>query len=398
MTLLPALSPTLRPLLLLPLLALAACSSGHPDAPAVPQVSVLTVSAQPLALQQTLPGRAVPFMVSDVRPQVGGLVRTRLFTEGARVAAGQRLYQIDPSTYQAAYDTANGQLVQAEAAVLSARPKAERTRALVAVDAASRQDADDATAALKQAQANVVAARAALRSARISLQYTWVTAPIAGIISTSSVTPGALVAAGQDAPLATIQQLDPVYLDVTQSSTQMLALRRQLAAGQVKAIDGKAAVTVLLEDGSTYAHAGTLEFVGSAVDAGTGNVTLRAVIPNPDGLLLPGMYLKAVLPMATDAGAILVPQKAVLRNERGEPLLRLLDAANQVRERRVSTGQVVGNQWQITAGLAPGERVIVANGSAVALGQKVTAVAARPAELAAMPAIDPSGNTDEKNL
>lgn len=398
MTLLPALSPTLRPLLLLPLLALAACSSGHPDAPAVPQVSVLTVSAQPLALQQTLPGRAVPFMVSDVRPQVGGLVRTRLFTEGAHVAAGQRLYQIDPSTYQAAYDTANGQLVQAEAAVLSARPKAERTRALVAVDAASRQDADDATAALKQAQANVVAARAALRSTRISLQYTWVTAPIAGIISTSSVTPGALVAAGQDAPLATIQQLDPAYLDVTQSSTQMLALRRQLAAGQVKAIDGKAAVTVLLEDGSTYAHAGTLEFVGSAVDAGTGNVTLRAVIPNPDGLLLPGMYLKAVLPMATDAGAILVPQKAVLRNERGEPLLRLLDAANQVRERRVSTGQVVGNQWQITAGLAPGERVIVANGSAVALGQKVTAVAARPAELAAMPAIDPSGNTDEKNL
>lgn len=398
MTPLPALSPTLRPLLLLPLLVLAACSSGHPDAPAVPQVSVLTVSAQPLALQQTLPGRAVPFMVSDVRPQVGGLVRTRLFTEGAHVAAGQRLYQIDPSTYQAAYDTANGQLVQAEAAVLSARPKAERTRALVAVDAASRQDADDATAALKQAQANVVAARAALRSARISLQYTWVTAPIAGIISTSSVTPGALVAAGQDAPLATIQQLDPVYLDVTQSSTQMLALRRQLAAGQVKAIDGKAAVTVLLEDGSTYAHAGTLEFVGSAVDAGTGNVTLRAVIPNPDGLLLPGMYLKAVLPMATDAGAILVPQKAVLRNERGEPLLRLLDAANQVRERRVSTGQVVGNQWQITAGLAPGERVIVANGSAVALGQKVTAVAARPAELAAMPAIDPSGNTDEKNL
>lgn len=397
MTPLPALSPTLRPLLLLPLLALVACSSGHPDAPAVPQVSVLTVSAQPLALQQTLPGRAVPFMVSDVRPQVGGLVRTRLFTEGAHVAAGQRLYQIDPSTYQAAYDTANGQLVQAEAAVLSARPKAERTRALVAVDAASRQDADDATAALKQAQANVVAARAALRSARISLQYTWVTAPIAGIISTSSVTPGALVAAGQDAPLATIQQLDPVYLDVTQSSTQMLALRRQLAAGQVKAIDGKAAVTVLLEDGSTYAHAGTLEFVGSAVDAGTGNVTLRAVIPNPDGLLLPGMYLKAVLPMATDAGAILVPQKAVLRNERGEPLLRLLDASSQVRERRVSTGQVVGNQWQITAGLAPGERVIVANGSAVALGQKVTAVAARPAELAAMPAIDPSGNTDEKN-
>ena len=192
------------------------------------------------------------------------------------------------------------------------------------------------------------------------------TAPIAGRIGTSSVTAGALVTAGQDAALATIQRLDPVYLDVTQSSTQMLALRRQLDAGLVKAIDGKAQVKVLLEDGSTYAHEGTLEFVGSAVDPGTGNVVLRAVIPNPEGLLLPGMYLKAVLPMATDARALLVPQKAVLRNERGEPLLRLLDAKDRVVERRVSTGQVVGNQWQITQGLKAGERVIVSNGSAVA--------------------------------
>ncbi|WMJ70904.1 efflux RND transporter periplasmic adaptor subunit [Stenotrophomonas sp. 24(2023)] len=389
-------TPTFRPLLLPLLLALAACSSGHPEAAATPQVSVLAVTAQPLALQRTLPGRAVPFMVSDVRPQVGGLVRERLFTEGAHVKAGQLLYQIDPSPYQAAYDTANGQLAQAEAAVLSARPKAERTRALVDVDAASKQDADDAGSALKQAQANVVAARAALQAARINLQYTRVTAPIDGIISTSSVTPGALVAAGQDAPLATIQRLDPVYLDVTQSSTQMLALRKQLDAGQVKAIDGKAQVQVLLEDGSSYAHEGTLEFVGSAVDPGTGNVTLRAIIPNPDGLLLPGMYLKAVLPMATDASAILVPQKAVVRNERGEPMVRLLDAGNHVQERRVATGQVVGNQWQITEGLKPGERVIVANGSAVTLGQKVNAVAAKAAELAALPAIDPNGNTDEK--
>jgi len=273
----------------------------------------------------------------------------------------------------------------------------DESLALLGMDAASKQDADDATSALKQAQANVIAARAALQAARINLDYTRVTAPIDGRIGTSSVTAGALVAAGQDAALATIQRLDPVYLDVTQSSTQMLALRKQLDAGLVKAIDGKAQVKVLLEDGSSYAHEGTLEFVGSAVDPGTGNVVLRAVIPNPEGLLLPGMYLKAVLPMATDARALLVPQKAVLRNERGEPLLRLLDARDHVVERRVSTGQVVGNQWQITQGLKAGERVIVSNGSAVSLGQQVKPVAATTAQLAAMPAVDPNGNTDEKS-
>ncbi|HHA2395328.1 TPA: multidrug efflux RND transporter periplasmic adaptor subunit SmeA, partial [Stenotrophomonas maltophilia] len=385
------------PLLLPLLLALAACSADRTDAPAMPEVGVIIARAQPLALQQTLPGRAVPFEISEVRPQIGGLIRQRLFTEGQQVKAGQLLYQVDPAPYQAAFDTARGQLAQAEATVLSAQPKAERTRALVSMDAASKQDADDATSALKQAQANVIAARAALQAARINLDYTRVTAPIDGRIGTSSVTAGALVAAGQDTALTTIQRLDPVYLDVTQSSTQMLALRKQLDAGLVKAIDGKAQVQVLLEDGSTYAHEGTLEFVGSAVDPGTGNVKLRAVIPNPDGLLLPGMYLKAVLPMATDARALLVPQKAVVRNERGEPLLRLLDAKDHVVERRVSTGQVVGNQWQITSGLKAGERVIVSNGSAVSLGQQVKAVAATTAQLAAMPAVDPNGNTDEKS-
>nr|AAD51344.1 SmeA [Stenotrophomonas maltophilia] len=397
MSLLRPLSRSPRPLLLPLLLALAACSADRTDAPAMPEVGVIIASAQPLALQQTLPGRAVPFEISEVRPQIGGLIRQRLFTEGQQVKAGQLLYQVDPAPYQAAFDTARGQLAQAEATVLSAQPKAERTRALVSMDAASKQDADDATSALKQAQANVIAARAALQAARINLDYTRVTAPIDGRIGTSSVTAGALVAAGQDTALTTIQRLDPVYLDVTQSSTQMLALRKRLDAGLVKAIDGKAQVKVLLEDGSTYAHEGTLEFVGSAVDPGTGNVKLRAVIPNPDGLLLPGMYLKAVLPMATDARALLVPQKAVVRNERGEPLLRLLDAKDHVVERRVSTGQVVGNQWQITSGLKAGERVIVSNGSAVSLGQQVKAVAPTTAQLAAMPAVDPNGNTDEKS-
>ncbi len=236
------LSRSPRPLLLPLLLALAACSAGRTDAPAMPEVGVIIASAQPLALQQTLPGRAVPFEISEVRPQVGGLIRQRLFTEGQQVKAGQLLYQVDPAPYQAAFDTARGQLAQAEATVLSAQPKAERTRALVSMDAASKQDADDATSALKQAQANVIAARAALQAARINLDYTRVTAPIDGRIGTSSVTAGALVAAGQDTALTTIQRLDPVYLDVTQSSTQMLALRKQLDAGLVKDIDGKAQV------------------------------------------------------------------------------------------------------------------------------------------------------------
>ncbi|MFB3129446.1 MAG: multidrug efflux RND transporter periplasmic adaptor subunit SmeA, partial [Lysobacteraceae bacterium] len=203
MSLLRPLSRSPRPLLLPLLLALAACSAGRTDAPAMPEVGVIIASAQPLALQQTLPGRAVPFEISEVRPQVGGLIRQRLFTEGQQVKAGQLLYQVDPAPYQAAFDTARGQLAQAEATVLSAQPKAERPRALVSMDAASKQDADDATSALKQAQANVIAARAALQAARINLDYTRVTAPIDGRIGTSSVTAGALVAAGQDTALTT---------------------------------------------------------------------------------------------------------------------------------------------------------------------------------------------------
>lgn len=375
---------------------MAACSADTPAPAPLPSVSVLDVRAQPLALEQTLPGRVVAWQVSDVRPQVGGLIRQRLFREGDEVKAGQALYQIDPAPYQAAYDTARGQLAQAEAALLSARPKAERTRNLLAVDAASRQDADDAVSAARQAEANVVAARAALQAARINLDYTRVSAPIAGRIGTSSYTPGALVAAGQDAALTTIQQLDTVYLDVSQSSTQMLALRKAIDGGRIKAVDGKAPVKVLLEDGSAYGHEGTLEFVGSAVDAGTGNVTLRAVVPNPERLLLPGMYLKAVLPMANDANAILVPQRAVERNERGEPLVKVVGADDKVQERPVTLGQVVGNQWLVSTGLKPGERVIVSNGSAVQLGQKVQPVAATPAQLRALPGVDPDGNTDER--
>ncbi|MEE7548213.1 efflux RND transporter periplasmic adaptor subunit, partial [Xanthomonas sp. Kuri4-1] len=351
------------------------------------EVGVQTVAAQRLAMDQSLPGRTVAYLTSDVRPQVGGIVRARLFTEGEEVKAGQALYQIEPATFQAAYDSARGDLAQAEAAVLSARPKAERYRTLVAMDAVSRQDGDDAQATLKQDEAAVVAARAALQTARINLDFTRVTAPISGRIGTSAYTPGALVTAGQDTALATIQQLDPIYIDVTQTSAQLLKLRKQIDSGALKAVDGKAVVKVTLEDGSVYAHTGTLEFVGTSVDTGTGNVTLRAVVPNPERLLLPGTYVSAVLPMAVDEAAILVPQTAVSRNTKGEATVLVVGDDGKVAQRVVQAGDAVKDQWVINGGLKAGEKLIVEGGSKVAVGDVVKAVPAKAA--AAAPAAKP---------
>ena len=376
----------LVPLALLVCGVLTACSSKQATPSREVTVSVQPVTVQRMAMEQTLPGRTVAFMTSDVRPQVGGIIQKRLFTEGEQVEAGQVLYQIDPASYQAAYDNARGTLAQAEAAVLSARPKAERYESLVKADAVSRQDGDDALAALRQAEAAVVAARAGLQSARINLDYTRITAPINGRISTSTYTPGALVTAGQTTALTTIQQLDPIYVDVSQTSAQLLALRRQLASGALQSVDGKAQVSVTLEDGSTYAHTGTLEFVGTAVDTGTGNVTLRAVLPNPDGLQLPGMYVRAVLPMAINDKAILVPQSAVTRNTKGEATVKLVGEGDKVVEQVVTLGDAVRNQWVVTAGLNAGQRLIVANGSKASTGQTVKVQAANAAAAAADPA------------
>lgn len=358
-------------------LALAACQSEQAPPPQQPEVVTVPVATQPLEVEQALAGRVVAAMVSDVRPQVGGILRTRSFSEGAQVEAGQLLYQIDPRPYQAAYDSAKGALAQAEAAVLSSRPKAQRYRNLVEADAASQQDADDAEATLRANEAAVMSARAALQTARINLDYTRVTAPIAGRIGTSTYTPGALVSAGQETALATIQQLDPVHVDVSQTSAQLLALRKQLDSGALKAVDGKAQVRLLLEDGSTYAHAGTLEVVGTAVETGTGNVTLRATVPNPEGLLLPGAYVRAVLPMAVDPDAILVPQTAVGRNTRGEAQVKLVDGDGKVIERVIQTSAARGNQWVVSGGLQAGEQLITEGGSKVGAGQVVTVVAAQ---------------------
>ncbi|MEB1529852.1 efflux RND transporter periplasmic adaptor subunit [Xanthomonas sp. WHRI 7945] len=354
--------------------ALAACSSKQPPQRPQAQVGVQTVSAQRLALDQTLSGRTVAYMSSEVRPQVGGILRKRLFTEGQDVKAGQVLYEIDPASYQAAYDTAKGDLAQAEAAVLSARPKAQRYQTLVALDAVSKQDGDDAVATLRSNEAAVVAAKASLQTARINLDYTRITAPIDGRIGTSSYTPGALVSAGQSDVLATINQLDPMYVDVTQSSAQLLQLRRQLDAGQLKAVDGKAEVKLQLEDGSTYARSGTLEVVDAAVDTATGTVKLRAVVPNPDRLLLPGMYVKAMLSMAVDEQAILVAQQAISRNSKGEAVAMVVGSDNKVAQRVLTTGDAIGDKWRVRDGLKVGDKVIVQGLQKVAVGDQVKAV------------------------
>lgn len=367
--------PTLRfpkATLLLAAGLLGACSKSAP--PSMPQASVgvQAVQAQRIAVDQTLPGRTVAYMSSDVRPQINGIIKQRLFTEGQDVKAGQPLYQIDPATYQAAYDSAKGELAQAEAAVISARPKVERYNALVKLDAVSKQDGDEAIATLRQNEAAVVAAKAALQTAKINLDYTRIVAPIDGRIATSAFTPGALVQASQDDALTTIQTLDPIYVDVTQTSAQMLALRKRLDSGEVKSVNGKAQVSVTLEDGSTYGHTGTLEFIGASVDTGTGNVKLRAVIPNPERILMPGMYVNAVLPMAIDENAILVPQSAVTRNTKGQATVKLVGSDNKVAERVVQTGDAIRDQWVVTGGLKNGERLIVDGASQVSVGQSVT--------------------------
>lgn len=364
----------LTPLLLTAALAagLAGCArSGGPPGQMDTTVEVQEITTRKMAVDQTLAGRTTAYMSAEVRPQVGGILRKRLFTEGQDVKAGQVLYQIDPATYQAAYDSAKADLAQAEAAVLSAKPKAQRYENLVKLDAVSQQDGDDATATLRQNQAAVLAAKAAMQSAKINLDFTRITAPIGGRIGTSTYTPGALVSAGQETALATIQQLDPMYIDMTQTSAQLLALRKQLDSGALTSVDGKAQVRVVLEDGSLFDQTGTLEFIGTSVDTGNGNVGLRAVVPNPKGVLMPGMYVRAVLPMAINAQAILIPQSAVSRNTKGEAMVKLVASGGKVEERVIQTGDALKDQWVVTSGLKAGEQLIVSGASKVSAGQTV---------------------------
>ena len=350
----------------LPLLAVVAAlltACGDPPGPpqtgakGTPQVGVMTVQSQSLPLVTELPGRIVPTLMAEVRPQVTGIVKSRSFTEGSLVKAGQLLYEIDPATYRAAVDNAQAALARAEANLVATRLRATRLKELAAMKAAGQQESDDAAATLLQAEADVAAAKASLQTQRISLDYTRVVAPISGRIGRSSVTQGALVTANQAAALATLQKLDPVYVDVTQNSAQLLSLGQALASGQIKA--GSAKVRLVLENGSTYPLEGRLQATEVTVDQATGAVTLRAEFPNPKGTLLPGMFVRAVVEEGVMPDALLVPQPAVSRDSTGKPVVHVVGADNKLERRAVQTGRAIGDQWLVTGGLKAGERVAV---------------------------------------
>lgn len=344
-------------------LALAGCGkkqqpAGPPQGP--PEVGVIEIQPQRVALTTELPGRTSPYLIAEVRPQVTGIIKKRVFTEGSDVKAGQVLYQIDPATYQAAYASAKAAEARAEANVLPAKLKEERFRELVKINAVSKQDYDSAYAALKQAEADVASAKAQVESARINLAYTRVTAPISGRIGRSSVTDGALVTANQAASLATIQQLSTMYVDVTQSSSDMLKLNRSLAQGLMKRDKvGEARVKLLLEDGTPYPVTGTLKFSDVTVDQSTGSITVRAVFPNPKQTLLPGMFVRAVLEEGVNEAAILVPQRGVTRNAAGQAIVMVVGAENKVEPRPVQVARTVGDNWLVSGGLKAGDKVIL---------------------------------------
>lgn len=346
------------------MLSLTGCQeSSAPQTQQTPQVGVVTLEAKPFALTSEVPGRTSAYRIAEVRPQVNGIIQKRLFTEGSEVKAGQQLYQIDPATYQAAFKSA-------QATQLSAKSLADRYKLLVADKAVSQQAYDEARAAALQAEA-------ALEQARIDLRYTKVMAPISGRIGRSAVTEGALVSNGQANAMATIQQLDPIYVDVTQSSKELLRLRRDLAEGRLqKASDSAAKVALKLEDGSRYAHEGTLEFSEVAVDESTGSVTLRAVFPNPDHLLLPGMFVHAELLSGVKENAILAPQQGVTRNQRGEPTAMVVNAENKVEQRVLKADRTAGNAWLVEDGLKDGDRLITEGLQFVQPGAEVKAVPA----------------------
>ncbi|WP_139709040.1 efflux RND transporter periplasmic adaptor subunit [Aeromonas allosaccharophila] len=324
-------------------------------------VNVVTLQSSPLMLTTELTGRSAPLRVAEVRPQVSGIILKRLFTEGSDVKAGDLLYQIDPAVYQAAVASAKANVAKAEANEQSARLKAQRYQELLKVKSISRQDYDDADASWKQAKAEIMASKAALRTAEINLGYTRITAPISGRIGKSAVTEGALVTAQQADSLTAIQQLDLMYVDVRQSTADLLRLKRLVAEGKLTQDEQKGAkVTFQLEDGSTYGEEGSLQFSDVTVDETSGMVTLRVIVPNPHQLLLPGMFMRATLQEGERAQGLLVPQTAVTRTPNGGATVMVVTADNKVELRNVQLSRVVGSNWVVESGLTSGERVIVA--------------------------------------
>lgn len=354
------------------------------------EVGVVTLVAQPVTLETELPGRTSPFETSDVRPQVGGILKSRLFVEGSDVKAGQVLYQIDPAPYKAAYDQAVAQLASAQATVLTDQNKAERYADLVKIKGVSQQDYDDAEAAYRAAAAAVQQQKAAVEAAKINLDYTRVTAPISGRIGASAYTQGALVTASQATALSTIQRLDPIYVDINQSAADLLKLRRDIAAGQVNHGGPQSAIVRLkLEDGSDYPLPGKLEFTDITVDQTTGSVTLRAVFPNPQGVLLPGMYVRAEVNEGVDNAGLLAPQQGVQRDQAGRPIAWVVDADGKARIRNLRTVKAIGDKWLVSDGLRPGDRIVVEG--VLNLQQSGVAVHATPVQLPADPAANAGG-------
>ncbi|EAT2899579.1 multidrug efflux RND transporter periplasmic adaptor subunit AcrA [Salmonella enterica] len=337
----------------------------------MPEVGVVTLKTEPLQITTELPGRTVAYRIAEVRPQVSGIILKRNFVEGSDIEAGVSLYQIDPATYQATYDSAKGDLAKAQAAANIAELTVKRYQKLLGTQYISKQEYDQALADAQQATAAVVAAKAAVETARINLAYTKVTSPISGRIGKSSVTEGALVQNGQASALATVQQLDPIYVDVTQSSNDFLRLKQELANGSLKQENGKAKVDLVASDGIKFPQSGTLEFSDVTVDQSTGSITLRAIFPNPDHTLLPGMFVRARLQEGTKPTALLVPQQGVTRTPRGDATVLVVGADNKVETRQIVASQAIGDKWLVTDGLKAGDRVVVSGLQKVRPGAQV---------------------------
>jgi membrane fusion protein (multidrug efflux system) len=370
----PAHRVAIHALVLSAALMLAACgqSTTTPPAAKATEVGVVTLKAQALDVTRELSGRTVAAETAEIRPQISGIVQSRLFDEGSVVKAGQALYQIDPASYQAAQDSADAAVAKAEATLQSARLTAVRQASLLAADAGSSQDNETAQAALLQAQAELKSAQASAASARLDLQRTRITAPIDGRVGISTVTAGALVTANQTTALTTVQQTDPMWVNVSQSSGELLKMRQQISNGSLHS--GALAVRLQLEDGSTYEHAGELAVSGVSVDTSTGAVTLRAKVPNPDGLLMPGMYVQVQVAQAHAPEAVLAPQTGVQRDTSGGASALVVGADGKVEKRAVEVAEVHGTLWRVTRGLAAGDRLIVQGNGKVRPGQIVSAV------------------------
>jgi membrane fusion protein (multidrug efflux system) len=366
----------------------AGCGSDHMAQVVRPPqpVTVVTLKSEAVPLTRELPGRTAAYLVAEVRPQVSGIVKRRLFTEGAFVKAGQPLYELDDAPYRAAYNNARASLQKAQASAEVARLTARRDADLIKIDAVSQQDNDNAVAAARQADADVVAAQAAVDSAGVNLGYAHIASPITGRIGKSSVTQGALVTQNQADAMATVQQLDPIYVDVNQSSSEWLQLQQEIASGRVEAGSAGASAQIVLENGTPYAHEGRLQFADVTVDPTTGQFLLRAIVPNPDHILMPGMYVRAVVRQGTMPNGVLVPQQGIARDPKGNATALVVDAQSTVQIREVKVARTVGDQWLVDEGLAPGDRLIIEGLQKVQPGMQV-----QPVERAAAVTPTPAG-------